>query len=95
MVIWAIGNENGAGTNLQIVADPVKSLDPNRPRLVSTFAASKYNVELSDRHYPTPATMRSDGVATYGTGDPYVYMEQPTRRTFAWPPMPACGNAGA
>ncbi len=77
VLIWAIGNENSAGTNLQIVADLVKSLDATRPRLVSTFAASKYNVELSDRHYPTPATMASDGAAATGTGHPYIYMEQP------------------
>ena len=77
VVIWAIGNENGAGVNLQTVADLVKSLDPTRPRLVSTFPAAKYNVELSDRHYPTPATMASDGAAATSTGDPYIYMEQP------------------
>ena len=77
VVIWAIGNENSAGTNLQIVADLVKSLDSTRPRLVSTFPASMYNVELSDRHYPTPATMASDGAAATSTGDPYIYMEQP------------------
>ena len=77
VVIWAIGNENSAGTNLQIVADLVKSLDPTRPRLVSTFPASMYNVELSDRHYPTPATMASDGAAATSTGHPYIYLEQP------------------
>jgi hypothetical protein len=75
VVIWAIGNENNAGVNLQDVANLVKSLDPTRPRLVSTFAGSQYNVELSDRHYPTPATMASDGAAA--TVYPYVYMEQP------------------
>ena len=75
VVIWAIGNENSAGTNLQIVADLVKSLDPTRPRLVSTFPGSQYNVELSDRHYPTPATMASDGAAA--TVYPYIYLEQP------------------
>ena len=77
VVIWAIGNENSAGNNLQVVADLVKSLDPTRPRLVSTFAGSKYNVELSDRHYPSPGTMASDGAAAATTGYPYVYMEQP------------------
>ncbi len=74
-VIWAIGNENSAGVNLQTTADLVKSLDPSRPRLVSVFAGSKYNVELSDRHYPSPATMQSDGAAA--TIYPYIYMEQP------------------
>jgi beta-galactosidase len=77
VVVWAIGNENGAGTNLQTVADLVKSLDPTRPRLVSTFAAANYQVELSDRHYPSPATMASDGAAASTTGHPYIYMEQP------------------
>jgi hypothetical protein len=75
VVIWAIGNENSAGTNLQIVADQVKSLDSTRPRLVSTFAGSKYNVELSDRHYPSPSTMQSDGASA--TVYPWIYMEQP------------------
>ena len=77
VVVWAIGNENSAGTNLQIVADLVKSLDTTRPRLVSTFPAANYNVELSDRHYPTPATMASDGAAATSTGHPYIYTEQP------------------
>jgi autotransporter-associated beta strand protein len=75
VVIWAIGNENSAGTNLQIVANLVKSLDPTRLRLVSTFPGSQYNVELSDRHYPTIATMQSDGAAA--TIYPCIYMEQP------------------
>ena len=77
VVVWAIGNENSAGSNLQIVADLVKSLDTSRPRLVSTFPAANYNVELSDRHYPTPATMASDGAAAPSTGHPYIYTEQP------------------
>ena len=77
VVVWAIGNENSAGTNLQIVANLVKSLDPTRPRLVSTFPAANYNVELSDRHYPSPATMASDGAAASTTGHPYIYTEQP------------------
>ena len=75
VMIWAIGNENSAGSNLQDVADLVHSLDPTRPRLVSTFAGSRYNVELSDRHYPSPATMQSDGAAA--TLYPYIYLEQP------------------
>jgi autotransporter-associated beta strand protein len=77
VMVWAIGNENSAGTNLQIVADLVKSLDSTRPRLVSTFPAANYNVELSDRHYPSPATMASDGAAASSTGHPYIYTEQP------------------
>lgn len=77
VVVWAIGNENSAGTNLQVVADLVKSLEPTRPRLVSTFPAANYNVDLSDRHYPTPATMASDGAAASTTGHPYIYTEQP------------------
>ncbi|PWU15199.1 MAG: hypothetical protein C5B50_15775, partial [Verrucomicrobia bacterium] len=77
VVVWAIGNENSAGNNLQVVADLVKSLDTTRPRLVSTFAGSKYNVELSDRHYPSPATMASDGANAPTTGSPWIYTEQP------------------
>jgi beta-galactosidase/beta-glucuronidase len=75
VVVWAIGNENSAGSNLQDVANLVTSLDSTRPRLVSTFAGSKYSVELSDRHYPTPSTMQSDGASA--TVNPWIYMEQP------------------
>ena len=75
VMVWAIGNENSAGSNLQITADLVKSLDSTRPRLVSTFPAANYNVELSDRHYPSPATMSSDGASA--TVYPWIYMEQP------------------
>lgn len=82
VMIWAIGNENNTGTtqpltNLQAVANLVQSLDPTRPRLVSCFPASQYNVELGDRHYPTTNQMVSDALAAPGTGNPYIYMEQP------------------
>lgn len=77
VVIWAIGNENSAGNNLQVVADLVKSLDPSRPRLVSTFNATKYNVELSDAHYPSLSTMESDAVNAASSGHPFIFMENP------------------
>ncbi len=77
VVIWAIGNENSAGNNLQVVANLVKSLDPSRPRLVSTFNASQYNVELSDAHYPSIATMQSDAANAAATGHPFIFLENP------------------
>ncbi|HEX3628434.1 MAG TPA: glycoside hydrolase family 2 TIM barrel-domain containing protein [Verrucomicrobiae bacterium] len=77
VMIWAIGNENGAGNNLQVVADEVHLLDPTRPRLVSTFNASKYNTELSDAHYPSLATMQSDAANGASTGHPFIFMENP------------------
>lgn len=77
VVIWAIGNENSAGSNLQVVADLVKSLDATRPRLVSTFNATKYNVELSDAHYPTLPTMQADAINAATSGHPFIFMENP------------------
>ena len=77
VVIWAIGNENSAGSNLQVVADLVKSLDATRPRLVSTFNAAKYNVELSDAHYPSLPAMQADAINAATSGHPFIFMENP------------------
>lgn len=77
VMIWAIGNENTAGNNLQVVANLVQSLDPSRPRLVSTFNASQYGTELSDAHYPSIATMQSDATNAQNTGHPYIFLENP------------------
>lgn len=77
VVIWAIGNENTAGNNLQVVANLIETLDTTRPRLVSTFNASQYNVELSDSHYPSIAGMESDAVNAGETGHPYIFLENP------------------
>jgi hypothetical protein len=77
VVIWAIGNENSAGTNLQIVADLVKAQDATRPRLVSTFNATKYNVELSDAHYPSISNMQSDAANAQASGNPFIFLENP------------------
>jgi autotransporter-associated beta strand protein len=77
VVIWAIGNENSAGNNLQVVADLIHTLDTNRPRLVSTFNASQYGVELSDSHYPSIAGMESDAVNGETTGHPFIFLENP------------------
>jgi autotransporter-associated beta strand protein len=77
VVIWAIGNENTAGNNLQVVANVVKALDPTRPRLVSTFNATAYGVELSDAHYPTIAQMESDAANAQSSGHPYIFLENP------------------
>jgi beta-galactosidase len=77
VVIWAIGNENSAGNNLQIVANEVHSLDPTRPRLVSTFNASQYGTELSDAHYPSLSGMESDAANAAKTGHPFIFLENP------------------
>ena len=77
VVIWAIGNENTAGNNLQVVANVVHSLDPTRPRLVSTFNASQYGTELSDAHYPSLSTMESDAANAAATGHPFIFLENP------------------
>jgi beta-galactosidase len=77
VVIWAIGNENTAGNNLQVVANLVHSLDPTRPRLVSTFNASQYGTELSDAHYPSISGMESDAANAASTGHPFIFLENP------------------
>ncbi len=77
VVIWAIGNENAAGTNLQVVADLVHSQDTTRPRLVSRFNATQYNVELSDAHYPSIGNMQSDAGNAQSTGHPFIFTENP------------------
>lgn len=77
VVIWAIGNENSAGNNLQVVANLVHSLDPTRPRLVSTFNASQYGTELSDAHYPSISGMQSDAANAASTGHPFIFLENP------------------
>lgn len=77
VMIWAVGNENGAGTNLQVVANLIKSLDTTRPRLVSTFNASQYNVELSDAHYPSISGMKNDATNAQTSGHPFIFLENP------------------
>ena len=77
VVVWPIGNENSAGNNLQDVANLVKSLDPTRPRSVSVFNASQYNVDLSDSHYPSISGMQSDAANAAATGHPFIFLENP------------------
>lgn len=77
VIIWTIGNENKAGTNLQIVADLVKKLDTTRPRNVSCFDGDKYHVELSDSHYPHLDAMVKDVAKSRETGIPHAYIENP------------------
>ncbi len=77
VILWAIGNENKQGRNLRVVADLVKQLDPTRPRAVSWFSGDKYNVELSDSHYTTPANVAKAGAAARGAGRPHIYLENP------------------
>lgn len=77
VMIWAIGNENSAGNNLQVVANVVHSMDPTRPRLVSTLNASQYGTELSDAHYPSLSTMQSDAANAAKTGHPFIFLENP------------------
>jgi len=77
VILWAIGNENKNGRNLQVVADLVKELDSTRPRAVSWFDGSKYNVELADSHYTTPANIAKAGENARTTGRPHIYLENP------------------
>jgi beta-galactosidase len=77
VIIWTIGNENKAGTNLQVVADLVKQLDSTRPRDVSCFDATNYNTELSDSHYWTPDHMSAAVARSRETGQPHIYLESP------------------
>ncbi|HEV2454628.1 MAG TPA: glycoside hydrolase family 2 TIM barrel-domain containing protein, partial [Verrucomicrobiae bacterium] len=77
VVIWAIGNENSAGNNLQVVANLVHKMDPTRPRLVSIFNASQYGTELSDAHYPGISAMESDAANAARTGNPFIFLENP------------------
>jgi beta-galactosidase len=77
VILWTIGNENGAGRNLQAVADLVKQLDPTRPRDVSCFDAAQYHTELSDSHYWTPRQMEQAVARSQATGAPHIYLEDP------------------
>lgn len=77
VIIWTIGNENKAGTNLQIAADLVKQMDTTRPRNVSCFDGDKYHVELSDSHYPKLEEMTNQVAKSVQTGMPHIYIENP------------------
>ncbi|HEV2293517.1 MAG TPA: glycoside hydrolase family 2 TIM barrel-domain containing protein [Tepidisphaeraceae bacterium] len=77
VVLWAIGNENKEGQNLQAVADLVKELDATRPRAVSWFGGAKYNVELSDSHYTRPENIEKAGIRAREVGRPHIYLENP------------------
>jgi beta-galactosidase/beta-glucuronidase len=77
VIVWAVGNENKEGRNLQVVADLVKRMDPTRPRLVSWFSGDKYQTELSDSHYTTPANIAKAGEKARTEGRPHIYLENP------------------
>lgn len=77
VILWAIGNENKAGRNLKVVADLLKQMDPTRPRAVSWFSGDKYQVELSDSHYTTPANIAKAGERARQEGYPHIYLENP------------------
>lgn len=77
VIIWTIGNENKAGTNLQVVADLVKQLDPTRPRNVSCFDGEKYHVELDDSHYSPPSAFAGQAEHSLKTGQPHIHLENP------------------
>lgn len=77
VIIWAIGNEDKEGSNLQVVADLVTKLDSTRPSAESRFKADKYNTKLSDSHYPWPESMEKQAKEAMKTGRPHVYLENP------------------
>lgn len=77
IVAWTVGNENKAGTNLQVVADLVKQLDPTRPRNVSCFDGEKYHVEFDDSHYSPPSSFAKANEHSLKTGHPHIHLENP------------------
>jgi beta-galactosidase len=78
VVIWAIGNENKPGSNLQLAADLVKQLDSTRPRLVSWLPADMYGTEIDDLHYTSPAKIRATGEDKARRAKfPQAYLENP------------------
>lgn len=77
VIAWTIGNENRAGTNLQVVADLVKQLDPTRPRNVSCFDGEKYHVEFDDSHYSPPSSFAKADEHSRATGHPHIHLENP------------------
>jgi beta-galactosidase len=77
VVLWAIGNENKAGKNLQVISDLVKKTDPSRPHIVSQFGFDKYNTEISDSHYTAPAQIARAAEKARQDGVPHMYLECP------------------
>jgi beta-galactosidase len=77
VIVWAVGNENKEGRNLQVIADLVRQMDSTRPRLVSWFSGNKYQTELSDSHYTTPAAIAKAGEQARQEGRPHIYLENP------------------
>ena len=77
VLLWTIGNENKAGTNLQVVADLVKELDATRPRNVSCFDGEKYHVEFDDSHYSPPSEFAKQDEHSKATGQPHIHLENP------------------
>jgi hypothetical protein len=77
VIVWAVGNENKQGRNLQVVADLVKQLDTTRPRAVSWFDGNKYHTELSDSHYTAPKRIAESAAQARKTGQPHIYLENP------------------
>jgi beta-galactosidase/beta-glucuronidase len=77
VILWAVGNENKEGRNLQVVADLVKELDATRPRAVSWFGGAKYKTELSDSHYTRPENIEKAGIRAREVGRPHIYLENP------------------
>ncbi|HEY3412282.1 MAG TPA: glycoside hydrolase family 2 TIM barrel-domain containing protein [Armatimonadota bacterium] len=78
IIIWAVGNENKPGRNLQVAADIAKALDPSRPRLVSEMKADRYGVEMDDLHYTSPAEIRKRADDTARRAKwPMIFAENP------------------
>ena len=78
VVIWAIGNENPSGHNLQLVADLVKQLDPTRPRLVSCKPADEFGTDFDDSHYTRPDVIKASAEDKYRRARwPKIYTENP------------------
>ncbi len=78
VLAWSLGNENGVGRNSQPVVTLVQTLDPTRPRFISTAGpwGGLTGQSFEDRHYPSPADV--DNYIAHDTGVlPADYSEQP------------------
>jgi beta-galactosidase len=78
VLAWSVGNENGVGSNSQKVIDLVKTLDPTRPRFISTAGlwGGLTDQSFADRHYPSPSDV--DNYISHDTAKlPAVFTEQP------------------
>ncbi len=95
VIVWAVGNENKEGQNLQTVADLVKQMDDTRPRAVSWYGAAKYKTELSDSHYTVAEQIEESAIRAKKVGHPHIYLENPNNWEVRLAADPSCWDAWA